>query len=155
MSIYESAEKYAEELNMSVEQAKIRLDYFLKVKEDMRATRKCPKCGQHTLAVEGGEWESGVSDWVYCGNDKIETRDENGDNYFEECDFTDAVKKEYLFAFEIDFDAVLMMSCSLDINNRQEVLNVIGMPWKEFVEKDTKNLFECATPNLSETSIDK
>lgn len=140
MSIYESAEKYAEHLNMSLEQATIRLEYFSKVKEEMKETRKCPKCKQYTLAVEGGEWESGISDWIYCENDKIEMMDEEGEKYFGECDFTDGVKKEYLFAFDHDFDAVLMMSCSLDINDEEAVENYIGSTWPEFVKRDTESL---------------
>lgn len=142
MSVYDSAEKYAEHLNMTLEQAKVRLEYFSKVKEEMKATRKCPKCGEYSLAVEGGEWECGVPDWVYCANDKIEKIDEEGDKYFDECDFTDDVESKYLFAFEHDFDAVLMMSCGLDINNEQEVLNAIGCSWNEFVEKDTNDFVQ-------------
>lgn len=142
LGIYESPEKYAEHLNMSLEQAKIRLEYFLKVKEEMKKTQRCPKCEQHTLAIEGGEWESGVSDWIYCENDKIELIDEEGYKYFEECDFTDDVKKEYLFAFEADFDVVLMMSCTVDITNDEEVLKVIGLSWKDFVRKDTEELLK-------------
>lgn len=142
MSVYETAEKYAEQLNMSLEQASIRLEYFYKVKEEMKETRKCPKCHQYTLAVEGGEWESGISDWVYCENDNIERIDEEGEKYFGECDFTDSIENKYLFAFEYDFDAVLMMSCSLDINDEVAVKNYIGSTWNEFVEKDTSSLIK-------------
>lgn len=140
MSVYDSTEKYATELNMSIEQAEIRLAYFEKVSEEMKQSRKCPKCQQLTLNVEGGEWESGVRDWVYCANDKIETTDEEGEKIFEECDFTDDVNKEYLFAFHHDFDAVLMMACGLDIHDEKAVFNHIGETWSEFVKKDTETL---------------
>ena len=142
MSIYDSVEGYAKELNMSIEQAKIRVEYFTRVKVEMNETRKCPKCHQYTLAVEGGEWEAGVSDWIYCDNDEIEKTTEDGHKYFDGCDFTDDVENKYLFAFEHDFDAVLMMSCGLDIHNEQEVLNAIGCSWQEFVERDTNDFVQ-------------
>ncbi len=142
MSIYDSVEGYAKELNMSVEQAKIRIDHFSKTKAEMKESMKCPKCQQYTLAVEHGEWEAGVSSWIYCENDKIEKVDEEGDKYFDECDFTDDVENKYLFAFEHDFDVVLMMSCSVDITNEQEVLSYIGSSWNDFVEKDTESLLQ-------------
>lgn len=140
ISIYDSVEKYSKKLNMSVEQAKVRLDYFSKVKVEIEESRKCPKCGQYTLVFEGGEWECGISDYIYCENDKIEKVDEEGDLFYDECDFNDDVKSEYLFAFNNDFDVVLMMSCGLDINDNQDVLNAVGLSWDEFVKKDTENL---------------
>ena len=80
MCAYESVETYAKFTHMSLEQAKIRYEHFIEIKKQMQESRKCPKCHKHTLAIEYGEWESGVSDWIYCEND-------------EECDFTDDVKK--------------------------------------------------------------
>lgn len=140
MSIYDSVETYSKQLNMSLEQAKIRVEYFLKMRDEMEKSRKCPKCGQLTLDVESGEWESGISDWIYCGNDEIETVNDDGDKFYEECEFTDDVKNEYLFAFDHDFDVVLMMYSSVNITNEKEVLNFIGLSWNEFVENDTKDI---------------
>lgn len=140
MSVYDSVEKYATELNMSIEQAEIRLAYFKKVREEMKHSRKCPKCHKYTLEFEGGEWESGIKDWVYCANDEIEKIDDEGNKFLDECDFTDDVRKEHLFAFHHDFDVVLMMSCGLDIHDDEAVLHLIGETWSEFVNKDTKTL---------------
>lgn len=140
MSVYDSVENYATELSMPLEQAKIRLEYFKKLTKEMNQSRKCPKCQQHTLEVENGEWESGVRDWVYCTNDKIEKTDTDGTTFFDGCDFTDEVEKKYLFAFHHDFDAVLMMASGLDIHDEEAVLNHIGETWSEFVEKSTKEL---------------
>ncbi|MGE7843605.1 hypothetical protein ACQKNX_22850 [Lysinibacillus sp. NPDC093712] len=138
MNVYESPEMYSTELNMSLAQAEIRLAHFEKAREKMKQSRQCPKCQQYTLKVEGGEWESGVRDWVYCANEKIEKTDDGGDSIFVDCDFTDDVKNEYLFAFHHDFDAVLMMACGLDIHDEKAVLHNIGEAWSKFVEKDTK-----------------
>lgn len=127
MSVYESIETYAEFTHMSLEQAKIRYEHFAEIKKQMHESRKCPKCQKHTLAVESGEWESGVSDWIYCENE-------------DECDFTDDVKKEYLFAFEVDFDVILYFACQLEHSNLEQLEREIGLNWNDFIEKEMADI---------------
>lgn len=140
MGAYESIEKYAEFTGMPLEQAKVRYEHFMEIKKQMHESKKCPKCHEYTLAIEGGEWESGVSDWIYCENDKIQTRDEEGDAFYAECDFTDNVKKEYLFAFEIDFDVVLYFACQIKEEGLESVEQMIGRTWKEFLDKENSEI---------------
>lgn len=132
MNIYESPEEYAETVNISLEQAKIRCEHFLAIQKEIHESLKCPKCGQHTLEFEGGEWEVGVKDYVYCSNDKISTVDEEGDEFMEECDFTDDVKPQYKFYGMHDFDEVLYMHSQSELT--------LGCTWAKFVEDAMKRL---------------
>lgn len=140
MSIYESIEEYAVYTHMSLEQAKIRCEHFLEIKQRIHESRKCPKCQQHTLDVERCDWELNIQPYIYCENDKIEAKDEDGKSYFDECDFTDDVKLEYLFATEADFDVILCLAYDIKKQGVQSVENMIGQTWKEFLDKEHEKL---------------
>lgn len=142
MGAYESVENYAKFTHMSLEQAKIRYEHFIAIGKQMHDSKRCPKCQQYTLEYEGGEWESGIKAYVYCENDKIKTTDEDGDTFYEECEFADDVKPEYLFAVEADFDVVLYMACSIENEGLEKIEKQIGYSWQDFVEKENASLLQ-------------
>ena len=142
MGVRDSVEGYAEKLNMTVEQAKVRLDHFASMQEGIKESKKCPKCGMYTLEIDGGEWEAGVQAFIYCENDEVPTVDEDGEEYLESCEFTDSPKDCYIFASEPDFDEVLMVSCSINIYDEVEVRAQLGQTWEEFVEESNKHILE-------------
>jgi hypothetical protein len=141
MSLCDNAKEYAEKTYITLEQAKIRCQYFIKLKAKIYEAKKCPKCGEHTLEIESGSYEEGYSSYVYCENDKIPTVDEDGDEYMEECDFTSDVTKEFEpISHWFDFDVVLMFSINIESDGIKAVEEQIGCSWSEFVEKDTNDL---------------
>jgi hypothetical protein len=141
MSLCDNPKEYAKQTHISLEQAEIRCKYFKELKEKIHAARKCPKCGEHTLAIEGGSYEEGIQSYVYCENDKIPTIDEEGDEYMEECDFTSDVTKEFEpISHWYDFDVVLMFSIDIDRDGIKAIEKQIGCTWSDFVENDTKDL---------------
>ena len=88
MSIYENEKEYAEKTFMTLEQAKLRCEFYKKLNQEINDARKCPKCHQDTLEIESGE--EGQSEYVYCESEIIKI-DEDGEEYSDECDFTSDV----------------------------------------------------------------
>lgn len=141
MALCDNSKEYAEKTLISLEQAEIRCEYFRKIKEKMYEAKKCPKCGEHTLEIEGGSYEEGINSYVYCENDKIIVIDEDGEEYETECDFTSDITKEFEPISDwYDFDVVLMFSLDIDSDGIKAVEEQIGCSWTEFVEKDTMDL---------------
>lgn len=114
--IYEDASLYAKKCGISLEQAKVRCDYYLKVHEKIEKVKICPECKQHSLEVENDGCEYSSVSWIQCM----------------ECDFTDDINKEKYEILENDFDEVLMIACT-DIETGIE-------DWNEFVEKSNQDL---------------
>lgn len=140
MGVYNSLEEYAAFTQMTLEQAKLRYGHFIELRKLVHESRKCPKCNMHTLELEGGEWESGISDYIYCENAEIQSIDEEGDAYEEECDFTDDVNPQYLFAKEADFDIVLYIACSIENEGMENIQKQLGCSWGDFIEKENAKL---------------
>lgn len=141
MSIYNNPKQYAETTFMTLEQAKVRCNYYNKLEKLIYEAKKCPKCGEHTLEIESGCYEEGYSDYVYCGNDNIKTVDGDGEDFFDECDFTSDVRKEFEpISHWYDFDVVLAFSIDIKKDGLLVTEKNIGCSWNEFVEKENKEL---------------
>lgn len=141
MSIYNNSEEYAKRTFMSLEQAEIRCEYFRKLQQKMYESKKCPKCGQHTLEIEGGSYEEGTKDYVYCENDKVSEIDEDGEKYLADCDYTSDVDKEHEPISQwYDFDEVLALVIDFDRNDKKEVEEHIGCSWDKFIDTSNKKL---------------
>lgn len=129
MTIYEDAKKYAELTMMTEEQAKIRCDYFLnlqkEIKEKMAIAIICPTCKQPTLSFELGSYEEGYGDYVVCEGE--------GD-----CDYS---SEQHSFPHHSDdFDVVLFFASSIEMDGLAEVEKDVGLPWSEFITKETDEL---------------
>lgn len=129
MTIYEDVKRYAEVTMMTEEQAKIRCDYYLKLKKEMDEKMAiaiiCPVCKQPTLSFEPGSYEEGYGDYVEC--------DGEGD-----CEYS---SEEHAFPHHNDdFDIVLAFACSVEHEGLAEVEKTIGLPWSEFIAKEVDEL---------------
>lgn len=141
MSIYNNTEEYAKQTFMSLEQSEIRCKYFRKIQQKMHESKRCSKCGQHTLEIESGSYEEGTQDFVYCENDKVSVIDEYGEKYLTDCDFTSDVDKEYEPVNHwYDFDEVLAFSIDFESNGKEMVEKHIGCSWDEFINESNKKL---------------
>lgn len=141
MSIYNNPEVYAKKTLMTTEQAIIRCEHFKKLQQVMYEAKKCPKCRQHTLEIEGGSYEEGTQDYVYCENDKVTVNDEDGEEYLTDCDFTSDVEKEFEpISHWYDFDVVLAFSDNLERDGKDKAEIYIGSSWEEFVNASNEKL---------------
>lgn len=139
MYIKTNPEEYAKEMNMTIEQAEVRCNYFEKLEKKLIESKKCPVCGEYTLE-EGFEENE---DYIYCDNDEVEKEKENGEKFFTSCDFIDENTGKYLFVFEINYDVVAVAAETIkDIKDSEEVTRFLGGTWEEFVERQNKILLE-------------
>lgn len=126
MTIYKDPQTYAKEAYISLELATIRCAEYLPFVEAIEPAKKCPNCGEHTLAIELGSYEEGTSELVYCENE-------------EGCDFTSEVTDEleplqHWYAF----DEVLALSCDIDRDGLSTFEEQLGCSWVEYAEKIIK-----------------
>lgn len=140
MSIYDNPEQYAKEARTTLEQAEVRCAHFKQLAEKMEEIKKCPKCGARTLELEGGSYEEGIKEYVYCENDEVkEIDEEDGEEYFTECQFTSPITKEYqALDSYYDFDIVLEFASEIDELGLETIEKRIGLSWHEFVEKENQ-----------------
>lgn len=140
MSIYNNPEQYAKETHMTLAQAEVRCAHFKQLAQKMEDIRTCPKCGKNTLELEGGSYEEGIKASVYCENDEVKVVDEeDGEEYFTDCDFTSPVTKEYqALDSYYDFDIVLEFAGEINEVGITEIEKRIGSSWNDFVEKENK-----------------
>ncbi|MCK2000725.1 hypothetical protein MZM54_04890 [[Brevibacterium] frigoritolerans] len=140
MSLYNNPKEYAKETMMSIEQATLRCEHFKKIQQIMHEAKKCPKCGKHSLGIEGGSYEEGYSDYVYCENDEVVVI-ENGEELFTDCGFTSDVKEEYEpLNHWYDFDVILSFCFQIKEEGLPETERNIGCTWDEFINKEKKQL---------------
>ncbi|MGS2750064.1 hypothetical protein ACVAMH_24730 [Bacillus zanthoxyli] len=118
--IYKDMDLYAKECGITLEQAKVRCDYYLNIQDEIEKVRICPECKQHSLEIENDGCEYVSSSWIQCEN--------------EDCGFTDDDKKEQyeLLQNGCDFDEVLAIACT-DMETGIK-------DWNEFVEQSNQNL---------------
>ncbi len=146
MSIYDNPQEYANKAYITLEQAKIRCKHFKKIEEEINETRKCPKCGEYTLEFEGGSYEEGYSDFIYCTNE-VRQIDEDCDGCdvcegcFVECEFTSNVTGQFEpLSDGYNFDIVLYFSFQIKECGIEEVEKQIGGSWPQFVDRDNSTL---------------
>lgn len=141
MSIYNDPKEYAQKTFTTTEQAEIRCKYFNELQAIIHEAKKCPKCNQHTLEIEGGSYEEGTHDFVYCENDKFTVLDEDDEEYLTDCGFISAVEKKYEpINHWYDFDEVLAFSIDIEKSGKDKVENIIGCTWNEFVNSSNEKL---------------
>lgn len=142
LSIYDDAKKYAKETFMTIEQAEVRCIYFKKMQEERHLAKICPKCGKQTLEIESGSYEEGISPYVYCENEEGEkVIDKDGNEFFNECDFTSDVTKEYTAINHwYDFDEILSFSIEVEREGLKKIEKQIGCTWNEFVENANREI---------------
>lgn len=129
MSIYESPAKYAAYTKMSIEDATRRCEHFQKIRDELHELSKCPLCENHTLEYEGGEWEAGISSYIYCDNEETD------------CEFTtDSNFRDLESHMHSDFDVVLMFASVLENEGLEATEQQIGLTWNEFLAKETTDL---------------
>lgn len=125
---------------MTLEQAKKRCEYFKKLHEQIHEAKKCPKCGEHTLEVEGGSYEENIKPYIYCSNDKVKVVD-GQEEYEDDCDYSSEITKEYEFLNTYcDFDVILAFVVDLERDGFERTEKNIGCSWKEFIEKESKDI---------------
>ncbi|MFK7696413.1 hypothetical protein [Paenibacillus sp. HJGM_3] len=143
MGLYDDHVSYAKKTRIPVSLAKVWCANQLELQEEMDAARVCPKCGKPTLVLESGSYEEGTQDYVYCANDEIQAVDVDGEEYFEECDYTaDPEKKHEPLSTWYDFDVIWAFSCGL-IDRKNEFYNL--RDWLDFVRKEVAKI----TPKVS------
>lgn len=125
---------------MSLEQAEKRCEHFKKLKEQIYQAKKCPKCGEHTLEIEGGSYEEGIKPYVYCENNKVKVFD-GVEEYEDDCDFSSKITKEFEFLNSYcDFDVALAFVVDIQRDGFERTEKNIGCSWNEFIEKDTLSM---------------
>ena len=119
--IYEDPARYAEAVNISVDRAENICGLFVELYRIRHALSKCPKCGDHALVVETGEFDELThttlnDEYVTCTNDSAlvveEVENELGEivteTYEDFCDFeSDYLEKYDLLGGWVDFDELL------------------------------------------------
>lgn len=112
MSVYDDPEAYAKMVRMPLSLSRIWCASKLETEKEIENAKVCPKCGKATLTYEIGDWEACESDYVYCENGDVLEMDEDGEEYFNDCDYvTDPEKKHEPLRAWYDFDEFLAMSC--------------------------------------------
>jgi len=135
MSIYNDPIKYAKLTRIPISYARIWCLNQLEIQTVIDAAKVCPKCGKATLELEGGCYEEGTQDYVYCANDEIPAVDDDGEEYFTECDYTADPEKEHeTLSSWYDFDVILALSYGH--MNEFKCL----MDWFNFVKSEIQNL---------------
>lgn len=140
MSIYDSVEGYAQQLNMTVGQATEMVGSLKSIAGLMDKSRKCPLCFGNTLEFDSGEWETGTKAYVYCENGKVRSKDAEGNKFLDTCDFSDSDASKYLFTEAHDCDVILGTASFLDIRNEQAVRRELGQTWSECVDVTNADL---------------
>jgi carboxypeptidase C (cathepsin A) len=141
MSLYDHPKEYAKETFMSLDQAEIRCRHYKKMQEKRHKAKKCPTCGKHTLQIEDGSYEEGITAYVYCENDEVPYVDEEGDTCFTDCEFTSEITEQYEpISHWYDFDEVLAFSMEVEEEGIKKIEERIGCTWTEFVEGSNKEL---------------
>lgn len=131
MKIHEDVKEYAKKTMMTMEQAKIRCDYYKKQRSDfekeVEKARICPDCKKAKLVFESGSYEDGL---FYT-----EAECQNPSCGFESDD--------YPYPEEGDlFDVVLLFAGQAEREGLAETERQIGLSWSEFIKKDTEDLME-------------
>ncbi|MGR6760290.1 hypothetical protein ACU1JV_00405 [Paenibacillus sp. T2-29] len=113
MSIYDDPAAYARKVRITERLSRIWCEYQAKILKEHEAAKRCPSCGKHTLEYEGGSYEECIQPYIYCSNDEILAIDEDGVEYFAECDFSADFDIEKHEAIPIDhtYDHILAMNC--------------------------------------------
>lgn len=99
-SVYLNPYKYAYICDVPIEYARIAQKRQNNISKIIYNARKCPKCGSHSLCFEGGSYEEGYGDYIYCDNESC------GEDF----EVSDIKNGEYLSGW-LDFDVVLY-TCS-------------------------------------------
>jgi hypothetical protein len=72
----------------------------------------CPKCGKPSLEWEMGSYEEGSDDYIYCSNYEVPYLDEDGEQYFKDCEYVSDIKTEHEpLAHWYTFDHLLAINC--------------------------------------------
>lgn len=98
-SIYANPYKYAYICDVPIEYARIVQKRENNIAKIVYNARKCPKCGSRSLCFEGGSYEEGYGDYIYCDNENCE----------ETFLVSDINNGQYLSGW-FDFDSVLWAS---------------------------------------------
>lgn len=131
MSIYENHEEYAKKTGMSLKSAMLRCEHFKKINEIIQAAKKCPSCKKHTLEYEGGSYEEGTKDFIYC------------DNTEEDCEFTAAPNETTKWLQNgCDFDDVLYLAIDMKTVGQNAMEIRLGCDWQTFLNKKNQSLLE-------------
>lgn len=130
MTIYNDVEKYAKTTMMTVEDAKMRCEYYLTLQKEkaeaMAQNIICPQCKQSTLELEYDQYEEGNEEYVeaQCKN--------------EECEY---YCEDHPHAELIDsFDVVLMYAGQVEQEGLVQIEEQLGSTWAEFVAHDNADL---------------
>lgn len=138
MSIYNDHVSYAKKVRIPIRLAKIWCDNQLELQKEMDKAKICPSCGKPTLCLEGGDYYEGTRDYVYCENSEILAVDVDGENYYEECDYTsESEKKHEPLSTWYDFDVLLAFSCGM-IDRQQEYPNL--HEWLKFIRDEVAKI---------------
>lgn len=150
MSIYNDIKAYANENNISEEQAKIRCEYFLAVEKQVELAMVCPTCKQATLEVEPGSYEEGYPTYIRCDNDKVPFIEEGQtESIFTDCEFTSDVTDEFAVLSDgRDFDIVRYIAGDIRESDSEYPNFPDNMSWSEFVDDDNLSLLKAATEPL-------
>ncbi|KJD37375.1 hypothetical protein QD46_25240 [Paenibacillus polymyxa] len=113
MSIYDDPAAYARKVRITERLSRTWCEYQAKILKEHEAAKRCPSCGKHTLEYEGGSYEECIQPYIYCSNDEISALDEDGEEYFAECDFSADFDNDKHEAIPIDYtyDHILAMNC--------------------------------------------
>lgn len=137
MSIYTDYAAYARKVRITERLAKIWCDNQLKLAAEIEEAKKCPSCGKNTLEYEMGSYEENERDCIYCSNYEIPLVDEDGEQYFGECDFvtTEIDKHEALMPW-YDFDTLWAFSYPENLIIANEGLQ----GWLKFVKEEVEKI---------------
>lgn len=124
----EQINKYIKQCHCSYDQAKIRVEYFNKLKKEMEEASICPECSEKSLYIENTDIPESLDGWVEC----------------ETCGFTDDLDEYEALSNGYDFDVVLWFSIDIDKLGIDEVEKEVGLSWTEFVDKENQDLIQTA-----------
>lgn len=134
MSIHNDHVEYAKKVRMPVNLAKIWCTNQLEIKEEMNKAKICPKCEKPTLELELGSYEEGYNDYVYCVNNEILAIDDDGEEYYTDCDYTSEPKNEHEpLSCWYDFDVLLAHSIGYDESRKHDT---DLQEWLKFVREE-------------------
>jgi hypothetical protein len=138
MSIYADPVKYARMARITIGMAEIWCAEQLRLAAEIEAARTCPKCGKPTLTYEIGCYEEGYDDYIHCENDEVPEVDEEGEDYYSECEFLCEPNKEMsALAPWYDFDVLLAMKSGfMDEVGRSSSLG----EWIKFAKEEVSKI---------------
>lgn len=108
-SIYTNPYKYAYICDVPIEYARIVQKRQNNIAKIIYNARKCPKCGSHSLCFEGGSYEEGYDDYIYCENDECEA----------DYEVSEIKNGQYLSGW-LDFDVVWYGLINVDDEKKKE-----------------------------------